>query len=258
MTSPTLLRIINTLAYFFFLGSDIYSIAGPDAPDVPDAYGLHPTYLTPAPWAFAIWGVVHFLFFGFIVWQASNHLFLALIVLCFASASITLIYYGLSTRPPQTLTQSLFVHAPVSLYHGWLVFVIWLNILAIFIRFDGHNGDERQAHPSLLVNVIVGLILAQLTATAIAYTEYKGAVGDVPGAFTIAWALFAVFANQPAPFIKWASFACGIIVTIYAFFSLVRGRPLMTATAGERAPLLHAAGEVPGNGAPVISEEANV
>ena len=67
MTSPFLLRLTNTLAYFFFLGSDIYAVAGPDG--VSDAYARHPTYLTPAPWAFAIWGIIHFLFFGFIVWQ---------------------------------------------------------------------------------------------------------------------------------------------------------------------------------------------
>ena len=66
------------------------------------------------------------------------------------------------------------------------MYVIWLNILALFIRVDpGHGSDAK--HPGLLINVVVGLILAQLTATAVAYTEYKGAVGDVPGAFTIAW-----------------------------------------------------------------------
>ncbi|KAJ3047893.1 hypothetical protein HK097_011076 [Rhizophlyctis rosea] len=282
MTSPFLLRLTNTLAYFFFLGSGIYSVAGPDG--FPDTYAKHETYLTPAPWAFAIWGVIHFLFFGFIVWQwfgdsnevvvnafgswffiaalctslwstlwATDHLFLSLILLCFASASITLIYHQLSIRPAPSFTQSLFVHAPISLYHGWLVYVIWLNILALFIRTgsDGHKPE----HPGLLINVVVGLILAQLTATAIAYTEYKGAVGDVPGAFTIAWALFAVSARQPAAFIKWASFACGILVTIYAFVPLVRGRPL-TGNAGERESLLHAPNA--GGSRAVSSEEAIV
>ena len=44
-------QIINVLVYFLFLGSNIYTIAGPA--DI--YYTGKETYLTPAPWAFLIW-----------------------------------------------------------------------------------------------------------------------------------------------------------------------------------------------------------
>lgn len=51
--------------FFFFLGSNIYSVAGPEG-------GYHSgkeTYFTPAPWAFAIWSLIHLLLLGAIVYQ---------------------------------------------------------------------------------------------------------------------------------------------------------------------------------------------
>lgn len=46
-------QIINVIVYFLFLGSNIYTVAGPE--------GIYrsgkETYFTPAPWAFAIWCV---------------------------------------------------------------------------------------------------------------------------------------------------------------------------------------------------------
>ena len=47
-------QIINVIVYFLFLGSNIYTVAGPE--------GIYrsgkETYFTPAPWAFAIWCVL--------------------------------------------------------------------------------------------------------------------------------------------------------------------------------------------------------
>lgn len=44
-------QIVNVLVYFLFLGSNIYTVAGPS--DI--YYTGKETYLTPAPWAFLIW-----------------------------------------------------------------------------------------------------------------------------------------------------------------------------------------------------------
>ena len=44
-------QIVNILVYFLFLGSNIYTVAGPS--DI--YYTGKETYITPAPWAFLIW-----------------------------------------------------------------------------------------------------------------------------------------------------------------------------------------------------------
>lgn len=46
-----LLKIINVIVYFVFLGSNIYTVASPSSIYY---YGKE-TYITPAPWAFLIW-----------------------------------------------------------------------------------------------------------------------------------------------------------------------------------------------------------
>lgn len=45
------LQIINVIVYILFLGSNIYTVAGPT--DI--YYSGKETYITPAPWAFLIW-----------------------------------------------------------------------------------------------------------------------------------------------------------------------------------------------------------
>lgn len=46
-----LLKIANIVVYICFLGSNIYTVAGPSS----IYYNSKETYLTPAPWAFLIW-----------------------------------------------------------------------------------------------------------------------------------------------------------------------------------------------------------
>lgn len=59
------LKVVNVIVYFLFLGSNIYSIAGPE-----DVYRSgKETYFTPAPYAFAIWSLIHLLLLGTIVYQ---------------------------------------------------------------------------------------------------------------------------------------------------------------------------------------------
>ncbi|KAJ1567951.1 hypothetical protein HK405_004158 [Cladochytrium tenue] len=147
---------------------------------------------------------------------------------------MVLIYYNLATAyPAQTLYQSVLVHAPVSLFHGWLVFVFWLNLLAIF------TSVQDPAHPSFFLSALVFLIMVKLTATASSYVEWRHESGDVAGAGVIAWCLFCVSAGQPSLFIKWSAFILGLFVTFHGIF-----RPAQyhikqhAATAGEQQPLV--------------------
>ena len=77
-----LLKIINVIVYFVFLGSNIYTVASPSSIYY---YGKE-TYITPAPWAFLIWytpllhlsaalahplhrSLIHILLLGTIIYQ---------------------------------------------------------------------------------------------------------------------------------------------------------------------------------------------
>ncbi|KAI8825902.1 uncharacterized protein EV422DRAFT_514614 [Fimicolochytrium jonesii] len=268
MAHPTLLRLGNTLVYIFFLSSSLYDVAGPDSGSI--GYGKHQTYLTPAPFAFAIWGLIHFLFFGFVVWQwfapkeesdeivvngygswfiiaglltslwhnnwESGHLVISLIILLFASGSVTSIYYQLQSRPAKTPIEHLFVHAPVSLFHGWLVFITWLNIFAIFTKV------ADPAHPNLLHRILVFLVLLKLAFTAMGYTELKNnAHGDIAGAFAITWALIAVGVGQESKFITISALVLAGWSTVYALKPQVFKKSAITS---ERQPLLGAPGNV--------------
>ena len=48
-----IVQIVNVVVYFLFLGSNVYTVAGPT--DI--YYTGKDTYVTPAPWAFLIWYV---------------------------------------------------------------------------------------------------------------------------------------------------------------------------------------------------------
>jgi hypothetical protein len=59
------LKVVNVLVYFALLGSNIYTVTGSTS----IYYGAKETYITPAPWAFLIWTVIHLLLLGTIIYQ---------------------------------------------------------------------------------------------------------------------------------------------------------------------------------------------
>ena len=64
-TSGLVLKIVNVISYLLFLGSNVYTVAAPS--DI--YYTGKETYLTPAPWAFLIWSLIHLLLLGTVVYQ---------------------------------------------------------------------------------------------------------------------------------------------------------------------------------------------
>jgi hypothetical protein len=93
--------------------------------------------------------------------------------------------------PSSTWWDRVLVHAPFSLWHGFIVFVAVLNAFAAFTSTQEDGPDTL--HITL---AIFGLVF--LTSTAIGYVEYKGAKGDVTGALVIAIGLFGIFAQVRA------------------------------------------------------------
>jgi len=262
------LKIVNVVVYFAFLGSNIYTIVGPG-----DIYGTaKETYLTPSLWTFLIWSLVHLLFLGLIFFQFTNagkdliidgigwrfpllaalnaiyvsvwahgHYIIAYIFVLFVGSAVSNIYYIINKqRYSVGLAGELFVHLPFSLYHGWTVVLIWLTAFEAF-------GVDATAHAAgFWTKFFVFLALFFLTGTSAAYS-FSSPEGDLAGSFAIAWSLWGIWDHQRSnSFIHISAlvFAIisvfGVIKAIIGLFKSGRGVTaiLHDSTDPERAPLV--------------------
>jgi len=231
------LKIVNVIVYFLFLGSNIYTIA---APGSIYTHGKE-TYITPAPWAFLIWSLVHLLLLGTIIYQfwpegktiiidgiswrfpllgvlnaiyvslwAKNHTILAFIFALFVSYAVTHIYYVIKKHHSATsIPEEVFVHLPFSLYHGWTTVIVVISAFQAF-------GVDARTHPAgLWTKVFVFLALFFLEATAAGYA-FSTKEGDLPASIAIAWALFAIFAQQTSnAFIHWSALGFAVLAVLW-------------------------------------------
>jgi len=257
---PMFIKLSNVLAYFFLLTANVYSTFGPQKDDSP-YLDSHDTYITPAPFVFAIWGVIHFLLGGLIIYQffsaasetvvdgihwhfvsisafsalwlylwQSSHPILALITILVVSSQVSYVYYLLKNRfPAQGINDILWIHAPFSLYHSWITVI---TVISFFAAFTPEKTED--SHPTILVKVLVFIGLLVLEVIAVGYIEkFKG---DIAGAIVIAWSLYGVFVAQDDPFIHWSALFFAIVTTIHIFkpffMKYIRG------SQAEHAPLL--------------------
>ncbi|KAG6821042.1 hypothetical protein H0H93_007932 [Arthromyces matolae] len=264
-TDGILLKIINIVTYFLFLGSNIYTVASPEGV----YYHGKETYITPAPWAFLIWSLIHLLLLGTVIYQffpsgkrvvvdgiswrfpllvvlnsiyvnlwATQHFVLAFVFALFVSSSVTHIYYVVKKHySPQETADELFVHLPFSLYHGWTTVLVVLSAFEAF----GVNALEHRAGVWTKVFVLLALFFLEGTAATYAFSTPEG---DLPASVAIAWSLWAIFAHQTkSAFVHWSALAFAIL----ALFWVAKGTyGLYTRTSGgrvaltdeERAPLV--------------------
>jgi len=268
MSHHNFLKACNVFVYLFFLSSNLYSLLGPEAGE---PYYKHTriTYLTPAPFTFAIWGLIYALLGGFVIYQwfeksrvslsegenattkavgpafimatllnsmwfafmKSEHYILATFMMAGVTLSISYVYYALDEYKPRNAAETAFIHAPFSLWHAWSVVTLLLNIFAVFTRM------HDPLHPGVLRATFAIATMAFLASTAVAYTEVAGKrKGDVAGAMVIAWVFFGIYANQPAAPIHWTALGLGILVTVYALKPFVMNK--IYGTREESAPLL--------------------
>ncbi|KAI9508059.1 hypothetical protein F5148DRAFT_1199736 [Russula earlei] len=235
------LKLLNIIVYFLFLGSNIFTIAGLDNVYVDGKQ----TYITPSPWAFLIWSLIHLLLLGTIVyqftpegkkliideinwrfallailnatfvnlWATHNYVF-AFIFALLVSATVTHIYYIIKRCHAPTCTgDEVFVYLPFSLWHGWTTVIV---VLAVFEAF---GTDALQHPPGIWTKIFVFLALLFLEATAAAYA-FSSPEGDLPGAIAITWALFAIFDHQHTPFIHWSAFTFALLSLIWVLKSI--------------------------------------
>ncbi|KAH9988752.1 hypothetical protein BJV77DRAFT_1020433 [Russula vinacea] len=231
-----LLKVLNVIVYFLYLGLNISTI-----PEGVYTHGKQ-TYITPAPWAFLIWSLIHLLLLGTIIYQftpegkkviidgiswrfallavlnsfyvkswASSHYVAAFIFALLVSSAVTHIYYIVKKfHTPANRLDELFVHLPFSLYHGWT------TILVVLTGFEAFGINTLKEPAGVWTKVFVFLALFFFEATAATYA-FSTPEGDLPAAVAITWALFAIFEHQRTPFIHWSALAFAILSLIWVF-----------------------------------------
>ncbi|KAL1921223.1 uncharacterized protein VTP21DRAFT_10939 [Calcarisporiella thermophila] len=252
-----ILKLTNLLLYIFLLGSGIYDLT---AATSHHAFEKHISFFTPAAYANYAWLLTYILLGCFIViqffdpysecavhgvgwffplaivlnaiWHAfwsQGYMVLSFITILLVCAVISTIYRQLrNEHPVNGWVDALFVHAPFSLWHGWVTFYAVLNAFATF----GRRGDGEPKTIDVIL-VVLGLIF--LAFTAFGYVEYKR--GDVAGALVISWGLFAIFAKQHHPVIHWVAFACALFAFLYPSKPYLLDL-MLRHRSEERAPLI--------------------
>ncbi|OJA11131.1 hypothetical protein AZE42_02378 [Rhizopogon vesiculosus] len=265
-TDNILLKIVNIVVYILFLGSNVYTVAAP--------YDIYfsgkETYITPAPWAFLIWSLIHLLLLGTIIYQftpsgknvivdgiswrlpllgilnaiyvnlwASHHYVVAFIFALFVSSAVTHIYYIVKKyHAPSNAGDEVFIHLPFSLYHGWTTVLVVLTAFEAF----GVNAFTRPAGVWTKVFVFLALLFLEATAATYALSSPEG---DLPASIAITWSLFAIFAHQGvhrSGFIHWSALVFAILSAfwvargVYGLYTRSRGGAIVLDE--ERAPLV--------------------
>jgi hypothetical protein len=262
------LKIVNVVVYFFFLGSNIYTVAGPG-----DVYhSTRETYLTPSSWTFFIWTLVHLLLLGLVFYQftdagkraiidgigwrfpllavlnaiyvgvwARGHYIVAYFFALFVSSAVSHVYYIIKKHHSGgSLADELFVHLPFSLYHGWTVVLVWLT------AFEAFGVDATTHEAGFWTKFFVFLSLLFLWGTSAAYA-FSNPEGDLAGSLAIAWSLWGIWDHQRSNgFIHISALVFAILSLawiIKAIVGLFKSDRSITgllhdATDPERAPLV--------------------
>jgi len=236
-----LLKIVNILVYILFLGSNVYTVAGPE-----EIYRSgRETYFTPASYAFGIWTLIHLLLLGYVIYQffpsgynviiegvswrfpllavltsiyvnvwSRQHYVVAFIFALLVSSTVSHIYYVVKKHHAgQNINDELWVHLPFSLYHGFT------TVLVILTAFEAFGVDKLAKPPGVWTKIFVFLGLFFLEATSAAYA-FSGPEGDIAASIAIAWSLFAIFQHQRNPFIHWSALAFSILSLFWILKSL--------------------------------------
>lgn len=137
-----------------------------------------------------------------------------------------------------TVLDTVFVHIPFSLFHGFSVVLLFVAGFAAF----GVDANTRPAGIFTKIFVFIALLLLEGTAAAYVFAGH----GDVVGAAVISLSLLAIFQHQSAPragafihFSALAFFIISLIAVLRAAIAAIQGRNATVAGSDEeRAPLV--------------------
>jgi len=238
--------ILNLLAWLIMIAVNILADAlplfGVTTAQVSD---LYPTLIAPAPYAFAIWGLIYLLLLGYSIyslvpagresgqvsrvgglfvstcilnalWLFSWHGLLipwsSVIMAVLLIALITL-YLSLRRGAPSASVswqERLLVRIPFSVYLGWISVATIANIAAALVSLGIDGGSAAVFWTCLMAAVaaVLGLLMLLLHR-------------DAAYAAVIVWALIAIgVKNIAIPAIAWTAFAGAAVVLIAAVLTL--------------------------------------
>jgi len=220
-TNSALLKWLNIMAFLFTvlvngLAGSTTILGGKNTAQISDA---NPTLITPAGYVFSIWGVIYILLGVFVVFQALpsekgkdyqkrigwlfvlssllniawlflwqfEYLSLSVILMFLLLATLISIYLrlniGKSTVP---LREKLAVHAPFSVYLGWITIASIANVAVtlVSVNWDGF-GISPETWAALII-IIALLITLLVIATR----------KDIAYGLVIIWALVGIAVKQ--------------------------------------------------------------
>jgi len=220
-TNSALLKWLNIMAFLFTvlvngLAGSTTILGGKNTAQISDA---NPTLITPAGYVFSIWGVIYILLGVFVVFQALpsekgkdyqkrigwlfvlssllniawlflwqfEYLSLSVVLMFLLLATLISIYLrlniGKSTVP---LREKLAVHAPFSVYLGWITIASIANVAVtlVSVNWDGF-GISPETWAALII-IIALLITLLVIATR----------KDIAYGLVIIWALVGIAVKQ--------------------------------------------------------------
>ncbi len=221
MKKPEPLRYANII--FFVLTVIVNGIAGSTTliggQNTAAVSNKYPTLITPAPYVFAIWGIIYVLLGIFVVYQALpkqkdnefthkigwlfvlssilnmvwivvwqfEYLTVSVALIVAYLLSLIAIYLRLNIgRAKVKTSEKLAVHVPFSVYLGWLSIATIANITLVLVA-NGWNGGGIAAETWAVIIVAVALVLTMLML---------GIRKDIAYALVVIWALIGISVNQ--------------------------------------------------------------
>jgi hypothetical protein len=215
-----MLRWLNIIAFVAVviingLAGSTTLIGGQDTAQVSDK---NFTLITPAGYTFAIWGIIYTLLGLFVIYQALpsdkgkteekvgwffilssvanicwlflwqfEYLTISVVFMFLLFASLLTAYLKLGiNKSPVSWRKRIAVHAPFSVYFGWITIASIANIAAALVSV----GWDRFGVSAEIWGILV-IIVALLISTLVVFTRRDWAYGLV-----IVWALIGISANQ--------------------------------------------------------------
>jgi len=246
-----LLLVLNTLTFFgtLFLNY-LYGSGAGGRKSVGEISNQYNTLITPAGYAFSIWGVIYLLLFGFIAYQwigffkgrndrsleptsfwfvASNmlnglwivvwvHEMLALSVFIISGLLISLLFLGRNLKLGFKVNRpEIFIATPISVYLGWIIVATVVN-LSVWLYDMGWFES---------MDVFVTILVLIVSTSVYLFLLFKRNL--TPPSFVGIWAFVAIAFKQvelnPAVFYAASIFSSVLFIGI--FFKLKNKKPAL-------------------------------